>query len=66
MAHPYKSQSKTGQARADARYTPVKNKAPEGPLMAEARKNTRESDGPEELFAESPSRQISNYGKVRK
>jgi len=66
MAHPYKSQAKTDQQRADARYDVVPNKTPEGPLIADARKNTRESDGPEEVFTAAPPRQISNYGTVRK
>jgi hypothetical protein len=66
MAHPYKSQAKTDQQRADARYDVVPNKTPEGPVMAAARKNTRESDGPEEIFTAAPPRQISNYGTVRK
>ena len=66
MAHPYKSKAKTDQQRAAARYDTVPNKTPEGPLIAEARKNTRESDGPEEVFTAAPARQISNYGNVRK
>ena len=66
MSHPYKSKAKTGQQRADARYDVVPNKTPEGPVMADARKNTRESDGPEEVFTAAPPRQISNYGTVRK
>lgn len=66
MAHPYKSKAKTGQQLADARYDVVPNKTPEGPVIAAARKNTRETDGPEEVFTAAPPRQISNYGNVRK
>jgi hypothetical protein len=68
MAHPYASKAKTGQQLADARYdkynTP--NKMPVDPVLAAARKNTRESDGPEEVFTAAPARQISNMGNVRK
>lgn len=66
MSHPYKSQVKTGQQRADARYTPVPCKTAEDPALADARKNTRESDGPAEVFTAAPARQISNKGTVRK
>jgi hypothetical protein len=66
MANPFKSKAMTGQQRADARYDVVPNKTPEGPEIAAARKNTRESDGPEEVFTAAPARQISNYGTVRK
>lgn len=66
MSHPYKSKAKTGQQRADARYDPVPHKTPDDPVLDAARKNTRESDGPEEVFTAAPARQISNYGNVRK
>lgn len=66
MAHPFAPKAKTGQERADARYDAVPNKTPEGPQIAAARKNTRETDGPEEVFTAAPARQISNYGTVRK
>jgi hypothetical protein len=65
MAHPYKSQAKTGQQRADSRYDPVAHKKPDDPLLDAARKNTRESDGPEEVFTAAPARQISNFGNVK-
>ena len=66
MTHPFKYKAKTGQQLADARYDVVPNKTPEGPQIAAARKNTRETDGPEEVFTAAPARQISNYGTVRK
>lgn len=66
MAHPYQSKAKTGQQRADARYDVVPNKTPPGPMIAAASKNTRDSDGPEEVFTAAPARQISNFGNVRK
>jgi len=66
MAHPFKSKAKTGQELADARYDITPNKMPDDPVVAAARKNTREQDGPEEVFTAAPARQISNYGTVRK
>jgi hypothetical protein len=66
MAHPYKSKAKTGQQRADARYDMAPTKDPADPVLDAARKNTRDSDGPEEVFTAAPARQISNYGSVRK
>ena len=66
MAHPYKSKAMTGQQLADARYDIAPKKLPDDPVVAAARKNTRDSDGPEEVFAGAPARQISNYGNVRK
>ena len=66
MAHPFAPKAKTGQQRADARYDPVPHKDPKDPVLEAARKNTRESDGPEEVFTAAPARQISNYGNVRK
>ena len=66
MAHPYASKAKTGQQLADARYDFAAPKIPDDPVLAAARKNTRESDGPEEVFTAAPARQISNFGNVRK
>ena len=65
MTHPFKSQAKTGQQIADARYDAVKNKTPESPVMAEARKNPK-GQVPDEVYTAAPTRQISNYGNVRK
>lgn len=66
MAHPYKSKAKTGQQIADARYSQKSASQPRDPVVADARKDTKDSDGPEETFAAAPSRQISNKGNVRK
>ncbi len=66
MAHSFKEKSMTGQERADARYDFPPNKMPSDPLIEAAGKNTRETDGPEEVFTAAPARQISNLGKVRK
>jgi hypothetical protein len=66
MAHPYKSKARTGQQLADARYDIKPNKMPDDPVVAAARKNVRDSDGPEEVFTPAAARQISNYGNVRK
>lgn len=66
MANPFKEKSMTGQERADARYQFPVNKMPNEPLVEAARKNTREIDGPEEVFTAAPPRQISNFGNVRK
>lgn len=65
MAHPYKSQSKTNQQRADARYDVVPNKTPASPVLAEARLNPK-GQVPDETYAGSPARQVCSDGKVRK
>lgn len=65
MTHPFKSQSKTGEQRADARYDTVPNKTPASPVLAEARKNPK-GQVPDELYAGAPARQVCNDGKVRK
>jgi len=62
MAHPYASKAKTGQQIADARYDVVPNKTPGGPQIAAARKNTRETDGPEEVFTAAPPSRFQTMG----
>lgn len=66
MAHPYKSEAKTGQARADARYSPVPNKTPTSdPVLAAAEANPR-NQVPDYDYNGAPARQVCNDGKVRK
>jgi hypothetical protein len=62
----YEPKAMTGQQRADARYKFPTPKIPNDPVLEAARKNTRQSDGPEEVFTAAPARQISNFGNVRK
>lgn len=66
MAHPFKSEAKTGQARADARYSPVLNKTPmSDPVLADAERNPR-GQVPDDNYNGAPARQVCNDGKVRK
>lgn len=66
MTHPYKSQAKTGQERADARYDfPPNNSGPDSILVKDAKVESR-GERPEDNFVGSPARQVSESGKVRK
>lgn len=65
MSHPYDAKAKTGQERADARYSFPPNKTPETPLLAEAEKNPR-GQVPDPQYNGAPMRQVCNDGKVRK
>jgi hypothetical protein len=61
--HPMNSKVQTNQQRADARYGALKT--PDlraGPLIASAQRTAM----PEESFTGAPSRQVSDFGKVRK
>lgn len=61
----YEPRAKTSQERAQARYSPVANKTPETPVLADAEKNPR-GDVPDEFYNGAPQRQLSTSGKVRK
>jgi hypothetical protein len=65
MSHPYAKEAKTGQQRADARYTPVPNTTPTGVLVDDARVTSR-GEQAEDCYIAAPARQISQTGKVRK
>ena len=66
MAHPFKSEAKTGQELADSRYTfPASNPTPEGILAKDAKVESR-GEKAEDNFIGSPARQVSETGKVRK
>lgn len=61
----YEPRATTSQERAAARYSPVPNKTPETPVLADAERNPR-GEVPDPIYAASPARQICNDGKVRK
>lgn len=66
MAHPFKSEAKTGQERADSRYDfPVSNPTPEG-ISFEDSKVVSRGEKAEDKFVGAPARQVSPSGKVRK
>lgn len=66
MAHPFKSEAKTGQELADSRYTfPASNPTPEGILVKDAKVESR-GEKAEDNFVGAPARQVSETGKVRK
>lgn len=66
MAHPLKSQAKTGQELAASRYTfPANNSAPDSLVAKEAKVESR-GERAEDSFIGSPARQVSETGKVRK
>lgn len=66
MAHPYKSEAKTGQERADSRYDfPPNNSAPKGIVFEDAKVESR-GEMPKDNFIGAPARQVSETGKVRK
>lgn len=66
MAHPFKSEAKTGQERADSRYSfPVSNPTPDGIVYDDAKVTSR-GEKAEDNFIGAPARQVSETGKVRK
>lgn len=66
MAHPFKSEAKTGQELANSRYTfPPNNSAPNG-IDFEDAKVTSRGEKAEDNFIGAPARQVSETGKVRK
>lgn len=66
MAHPYAGKAKTGQELADSRYTfPAANQTPVSALVDAAKVDHR-GEKAEDNFIGSPSRQVSETGKVKK
>lgn len=66
MAHPFAPKAKTGQERADARYTfPANNTTPESELISAATVTSRGEKAFDD-YTNAPPRQISETGKVRK
>jgi len=66
MAHPFKSEAKTGQELADSRYSfPVSNPTPDSLVAKEAKVESR-GEKAEDNFIGAPARQVSETGKVRK
>jgi hypothetical protein len=66
MAHPLKSQTKTGQELAASRYTfPASNPTPDSLVAKEAKVESR-GEKAADNFVGAPARQVSETGKVRK
>lgn len=66
MAHPYASESKTGQELAKSRYSfSTTNETPGGVLAADA-KVENHGEKADDNFIGAPARQVSETGKVRK